>query len=413
MEYRPFHFGREWVTAGHRVTVVGASFSHLRGHQPHVSADLQITEEQGVRFCWLRTTSYHGNGVARLLNMLNFIGKLHFYADEIGARERPDAVICSSTYPLDIYAGAQIARRAGARLVFEEHDLWPLTPVLLGGYSPRHPYIRLLQRAEHKAYRIADLVVSVLPNTKEHMVAGGLDPEKFVHIPNGIPISQSSAHRESCLPAELKALISQERVKGRFLIGYAGGINLNMDLGTVLDAAVALSKDHVSFVIAGHGSQAGVLRDRLNQYQLNNFHMVGPISKASVPAFLAQMDVLTIPWHRNPLYKYGISPNKLFEYMLAGRPVLQSSEASNDPVTEANCGWTIPPEDAAAFVRGIRRIQSLPIEHLHDLGENGRRFARQKHDCRVLARYFLKAIRREPLFYGDPHPVANRAWNLA
>ncbi|HEY8289718.1 MAG TPA: glycosyltransferase family 4 protein, partial [Acetobacteraceae bacterium] len=197
MEYRPFYFAREWLADGHDVTVIAADYSHLRGHQPAVRADLQATQEEAVRFRWLRTSRYAGNGTRRALNMLEFVGKLFAYADRIAGEERPDLVICSSTYPLDIYPGAWIARKAGARLVFEVHDLWPLTPILLGRYSPAHPYIRLLQHAEDWAYRHADMVVSILPDAREYMVAHGLDPGKFVHIPNGAPVSRAHAEHEA------------------------------------------------------------------------------------------------------------------------------------------------------------------------------------------------------------------------
>src|SRR5258708_35275583 len=93
--------------------------------------------------------------------MLAFVGKLFVHADRISREEHPDVVLCLSTYPLDIYPGARIARKTKAQLVFEVHDLWPLTPILLGGYSPNHPSIRLLQRAEDWAYKNAEVVVSI------------------------------------------------------------------------------------------------------------------------------------------------------------------------------------------------------------------------------------------------------------
>src|SRR5260370_11602006 len=136
MEYRPFYLAREWVASGTSAVLLAADYSHLRTRQPAVRSDLESTDEEGVKFRWLRTNSYAGNGVKRITNMLAFVGKLLAHAGRIGREEQPDIVICSSTYPLDIYPGAMIARRAGARLVFEVHDLWPLTPMLLGGYSP-------------------------------------------------------------------------------------------------------------------------------------------------------------------------------------------------------------------------------------------------------------------------------------
>jgi glycosyltransferase involved in cell wall biosynthesis len=394
MEHRPFYLAREWMADGHAVTLLGATWSHLRGVQPDIRADLEVTLEEGVRFRWLRTPRYAGNGLGRMANMLTFVAKLFAYAGRIAREERPDVVICSSTYPLDMYPGALIARKSGARLVFEVHDLWPLTPVLLGGYSLKHPYIRLLQRAEDWAYRHAHTVVSILPHARPHMVARGLDPRKFVHVPNGIPASRALAAETCDVPDAVAALIERERRRGRFLIGFAGGINLNMALETLLDAAVSLAAADVSFLIAGDGSNAGLLRQRLERSGADNFHLLGRIPKPSVPKFLSLMDALAIPWHRNPLYRFGVSPNKVFDYMLAGKPILQASEASNDLVAEARCGFTVEAENPAAFADAVLRLRALSPEERRRFGENGRRFVFEHHDCRVLARRFLEAVQR-------------------
>jgi glycosyltransferase involved in cell wall biosynthesis len=395
MEYRPFHLAREWIAAGHEVAILGANFSHLRGQQPTVRADLEVTSEEGVRFQWLRAGSYRGNGPGRIANMLAFSGKLVAYAERIARNERPDVVICSSTHPLDIYGGRRIARVAGARLVFEVHDLWPLTPILLGGYSRWHPYIQVLQHAEDTAYREADVVVSILPHARDHMVGRGLAFGKYVHIPNGIPASRLLCADQVELPPAINRLIETERGRGRFLIGFAGGINLNMALETLVAAAGTLAAAGASFLIAGDGSRAGLLREHVSRAQLGNFHLLGRIQKAAIQPFLSSMDALAIPWHRNSLYRYGQSPNKVFDYMLAAKPILQANNASNDLVGEAGCGFTVEPENPRAFADAVARLLALSADERRRLGENGRRFVLAKHDSAVLAGQFLAALQAD------------------
>lgn len=394
MEYRPFYLAREWVANGHCATLVAAAYSHLRNRQPVVRSDLESTQEEGVRFRWLRTNRYVGSGAGRVANMLTFVGRLFACADRIAQEERPDIVVCSSTYPLDIYPGARIARKTQARLVFEVHDLWPLTPVLLGGYSPRHPYIRLLQRAEDWAYGNAETVVSILPATRDYMVERGLDPRKFAHVPNGIPIARGPAASEGDLPTVVERRVEEDRQAGRFLVGYAGGLTLAMAVETLVETARILATSGVTFVVVGDGTQSANLQAQVARLKLNNFHLLGRIPKSSVPKFLSTMDVLAIPWHRSPLYRYGVSPNKIFDYMLAGKPILQASDASNDLVAEADCGLTVGPENAAAFADAILRLRQLPPAERQRLGENGRRFVLQNHDYRILARRFLDAVAR-------------------
>ena len=82
-------------------------------------------------------------------------------------------VIASSTYPLDIYP-AKSSQRYYAMLIYEVHDLWPLSPIELGGMSPKHPYIMLMQRAENQCYKSSDYVVSLLPCAKGDMLEHGM-----------------------------------------------------------------------------------------------------------------------------------------------------------------------------------------------------------------------------------------------
>ncbi|HYG89505.1 MAG TPA: glycosyltransferase family 4 protein [Azospirillum sp.] len=391
MEYRPFYLAREWVADGHTVTIVGASFSHLRNRQPEIHADLEVTEEEGVRFRWLRTRGYTGNGLGRIANMATFVSKLYAYADRIAREERPDVVICSSTYPLDIYPGARIARKAGARLVFEVHDLWPLSPMLLGGYSPRHPYIQAMQHAEDYAYRCSDTVVSILPYTLEHMVGRGMDPAKFVHIPNGVPVAQVQA-AAGALPAAVQALVERERARDHFLVGYAGSMNPSNAVGTLVEVARLLATEKVSFLLAGNGPQAPTLREQAARSGLTSFHMVGPLPKPVVPAFLRALDVGVMPWFSSPLHRFGVSHNKMFDYMLASRPVVQANDASDNLATEADCGIAVPPDDPAALAQAILTLSRMPAAERRVLGDNGRRFVLQHHDYRVLAARFLRAV---------------------
>jgi glycosyltransferase involved in cell wall biosynthesis len=395
MEYRPFYLAREWVGAGHSAVVFAADYSHLRSRQPMVGSDLDGTEEEGVRFRWLRTNGYVGNGIGRVMNMLAFAGKLFAHANRIGREERPDVVICSSTYPFDIYAGAKIARRSGARLVFEVHDLWPLTPRLLGGYSEANPCIRLCQQAEDWAYAHADVVVSVLPNACEYMTGRGLDARKFVHVPNGIAVAPPRSAGSGELSEPVRHRIDEERRRGRFLVGYAGGIGVSNAVETLLGVARVLRSSGVAFLLVGDGPRAEQLRIEAARDGLDNFHLLGPVSKATVQSFLSEMDVLAIAWCRSPLYRFGVSPNKIFEYMLAGRPIVQASDASNDLVAEADCGTTVPAEDVHAFADAVMGFRSLSPAERARVGENGRRFVQENHDYCVLASRFLDAVQVE------------------
>ncbi|MBU4400137.1 MAG: glycosyltransferase, partial [Planctomycetes bacterium] len=156
MEYRPFYMAKEWVKLGHQVTIVGGSYSHVRTQQPEIVGNVTEENVEGIRYVWLKTPKYFGNGTRRALNMFCFVFRLWWHRKRIVGGFPPAAVIASSTYPLDIYPAYRIAEKFKSRLLFEVHDLWPLTPVQVGGMSPRNPFVMLMQRAENFAYRKSD-----------------------------------------------------------------------------------------------------------------------------------------------------------------------------------------------------------------------------------------------------------------
>jgi glycosyltransferase involved in cell wall biosynthesis len=119
--------------------------------------------------------------------------------------------------------------------------------------------------------------------------------------------------------------------------------------------------------------------------------MLPPIPKAQIPSFLAEIDLAYIGWQRVPIYRFGIAPNKLMDYMMAGCAVLHSVEAGNDPVAEAGCGLTVAPESADAVADGLKRMAALTPTERHAMGERGQAFVQAHHTYPVLARRFLAA----------------------
>jgi len=389
MEYRAYYLAREWVRSGHEVTIVAASYSHVRSRQPRVQGSTTTEVVDGIRHVWCATPRYRGNGVGRVLNIATFLWQVARWASREDAR--PDVVIASSTYPLDIWVARRIARRAGARLVHEVHDLWPASPIELSGMSPRHPFIRLCQKAEDDACRDADVVVSMLPKVGAHLQARGLDLRKLHIVPNGIAPEEWDEAPAPLVPA-IAAHVVLQRSAGRAVVTYAGSHGEPNALDILLDAAKRLAGEPFAFVLVGDGHEKVRLAQRVRDEKLTNVAMFDPIPKAQIPSLLAATDIAYIGWKRQPLYRFGIAPNKLMDYMMAGIPVLHSVEAGNDPVAEAGCGLTVAPESPDAVTEGLRRLAAIPAAERRAMGERGRAFVLAHHTYPVLARRFAEAI---------------------
>ncbi len=173
--FRPYYLAKEWISLGHTVTIIGSTYSHVRKGIPRPGEETY----DGIQYLWIKSRRYDGNGPGRLIGMIQFITKVWFRAKRVSARYGPDIVIASSTYPLDIFPARRISRYSGAKLCFELHDLWPLSPMELGGYSKRHPFIQVMQMAEDYYCKYADKVISIIPLAKDYLIGRGLMAGNF------------------------------------------------------------------------------------------------------------------------------------------------------------------------------------------------------------------------------------------
>jgi glycosyltransferase involved in cell wall biosynthesis len=391
MEYRPYYMAREWIKLGHNVTIVAASFSHLRSKQPHITSSLQEEDIDGIRYIWLKTPSYSGNGLGRVRNMLCFIWKLYRYLPRITKNLRPKAVIASSTYPLDIFPAYRLAKRFDAKLIFEVHDLWPLSPMELGQMSPHHPFIWVMQRGEDFACKHADRIISILPLANRHLETRGMAFEKFVHVPNGINIDEWKNNAVE-LPPEHQTFFKEHQ--GSFFVGYAGSFGLANALHYLISAAPMLQDKKIVFVLIGQGAEKTNLIRLTKKLKVDNVFFLPTISKISIPLCLNNFDCLIMTARRSKLCQYGISLNKIFDYMMSGRPIINAIEAGNDPVKEAGCGLSVEAENPEAIAKGIVKIYNMTEEERRHMGEKGKKYVLEHNAYPVLAASFLQAINK-------------------
>jgi len=394
MEYRPYYFAREWVRLGHKVQIVASAQSHVRARQPHLT-DLSRLDEtiDGIGYAWFKAPDYSGNGIKRVWNMFSFISRLYREGSMLVQFCKPDVVIASSTYPMDIWPAQRIAKMSGAKLVFEVHDLWPLSPIELGGISKCHPFIIMVQAAEDYAYRHADVVISMLPNVREYMESRGMASHKLHIVPNGVDPDEWQADSPD-LQGKAKEILPAIRAQGLHIIGYAGTHGVANALDTFLDAAKLMRDKNVAFVLVGGGPNKADLQQRALNDRLKNVWFIDPVNKPQIPSLLQWFDIAYIGWRRQPLYRFGIAPNKLMDYMMAGRPVLHAVEAGNDPVSEAGCGLTVKPEDPEAIAHGICSLLGFDETERKVMGERGRAYVIKNHSYPVLAKKFLAACDR-------------------
>lgn len=379
MEYRPYYLAKEWVKMGHQVTLVGASFSHLRIQQPVVTTNKDFEEEtvEGINYIWIKTPAYEST-FARIQNIFVFVCKLWKYSRKISEFVKPDLVVASSTYPLDIYPARKIAETAGAKLCYEVHDLWPLSPKLIGGYSSWHPFIIVMQLAENYAYKHVDKVISLLWNSEQHMREHGLAEGKFKCIPNGYCKEDwENLNLKEEIPQTHKLLFKQ--LENKIIVGFAGGFAASGSLDTLVKAAALLKEhDNLAFVLVGKGPEQEYLEKLVKERSLANTFFLPAVKKIQIPRIVAYFDVAFIGGIHSFLHKYGTSANKLTDYMLSAKPIIQAIDEPNSVIERVKCGICVEAENERLVADAILELTGMTREKREKMGEGGEKICIRK-----------------------------------
>lgn len=373
---RHFSFARELVRRGHNVTIVASGFNHKNRQETRRWNGERYQSEtvDGVRFVWLKTPPYSGNTFARIRNMAAFAYRLlRLPVKALGPT--PDIVYGSSPHLFAALAGQRLARRLRLSFVLEIRDLWPESLTLLGDISPKHPFIVLLAYIERFLYRRADHIVTLLPGAGEHMVAKGSNAGKITWIPNGIDLS---------MLGDIPASSPTDRLVGV----YAGTHGLANGLDLLLNAVGVLQTngwgDRIAFRFVGDGPLKESLKKKATAMGLSNVSFEDPVPKEEVYRVLAEADFFPIVLRDSPLYQWGISLNKLFDYMALGRPIVFSGSAPSNPVELSGAGIATKPGDAAALADGIRKVAEMSTDDRLEFGRRGRAYVEQHHATTVL-----------------------------
>lgn len=396
MEYRPYYLGREWVKQGHKVTIVGATYSHLRQTNPTVECDLTEEYIDGIKYLWIKTPTYKSS-MRRILNIGVFVMKLYRYAKRLALSEKPDLVIASSTYPIDIYPCKKIADYVGAKLSYEVHDLWPLSPMLIGGYSKNHPFIKVMQKGEDDCYKYSDKVISLLWNAEEHMKEHGLADGKFKCIPNGY-LPEEWTEEALNLPIPEEHSKTFERLKGKIIVGFAGGFAASGALGTLIEAAGILKEeDSVHFVLIGKGPEKANIETLVSTNNLKNISILPAVAKKLIPAVNARFDIAYMGGVHSFLHKYGTSYNKMTDSMLSCKPIIQAIDEPGCVAVRVGCGIQVEAENPQKVAEAIMRLVNMTPDERRTMGEKGYNYATKNLPWSVLAKDFLSVFENEKL----------------
>jgi len=384
MTFRHYYLAKEFDKLGYRTTVISGAYSHFLKQFPQMEDQRFKTETvDGVDFLWIKVMKYSRSfDKKRVLKWFEFMFKLFVVDRHID--DQPDIIICSPSAPFSILPAYYLAKKHKAKLVFEVRDIWPLTLMELGGFSKWNPLIVLMEWFEKFALTKSDFIVSNLPNYKLHAEERNVS-KKVYWIPNGIDLGEM----ENVKPLEED--IVQKIPKDKFIIGYTGKLGVSNAISYLIEAAKLLQDNHnIFFVIVGQGQEKENLMEQSGMLQ--NVLFIDTIEKMQIQSMLHFFDVCYLGLQKEKLFRYGISPNKLFDYMYAAKPILFAVETSNNIVDTAKCGLTVEAENVEMLKEAIEKLSFENRKKLDKMGQNAKAYVINHYNYSILAKKYINIL---------------------
>ncbi len=387
---RQTYFAKYLQRMGHTVKIISASSVHNSKEHLNLITDGKPWREEvvdGIDHVYIKCCDYEGNGLKRIYNMCEFAWKLPGVCKKL---PKPDAIVATSMPPMSCAMGIRIARKYGVKGIAEIADLWPESLVAYGIAGPHHLAVLALRRLEKWIYTKADAVVFTMEGAYDYIIEQGWEkdiPRSKVHyINNGVDLEAFDYNKEHYQ-------IQDEDLENPdiFKVIYTGSIRKVNNLGLLLDAAKEVKNPKVKFLIWGDGDEREVLAQRVQEEHIENVSFKGRVEKKYIPYIVSKADVNLMHggFENNDLLRFGISPNKLFDYFAAGKPVVMDTFAKYNPIEEYSAGICL--NSATELPKAISQIIEMNDDQREALQKNVERAAKA-YDFKTLTEHLLKII---------------------
>ena len=315
-----------------------------RGHYWNVA---ESRDDRANGFSSVPVSVAPANGVRRVLNMAHFALRVVTKGMRTPRSRRPDIVLASSPHLFGAFGGWLVARWFRVPFALEVRDIWPMSLVELLGLRSWHPLVVVMSVLEKFLYRRAAVVFLVLPGSEKHVRAVAGRDVRTSTVPNGVDVSTLP---EPGLPLSTAG--------GPVRVVYAGAHGVPNALDTLIDAWTLIEErpdaPAMTLHLVGDGKEKANLQARANERRLTGVEFEEPVPKDVVRDRLRDADILVITWRDSPLYANGISPNKLYDYMAAERPVVIAVNTPRNPGDRVRREASrCHPEDPAALAQGL------------------------------------------------------------
>ena len=361
---RHYWFAENLIKEGYKPTIFCATTIHNSNEIVDTKGKKYSTDSvNDIPYVFVNTPEYKGNGKKRIVNMISFYRRLFIVANEHAELNgKPDVIVASSVHPLTLVAGIKIANKFGIPCICEVRDLWPESIVAYGSLKRNSMIAKLLYQGEKWIYSKADKIIFTMEGGKDYIIEHGWDNDqggpieinKVHHINNGIDLKIFNYNKENCQ-------LEDEDLKNPniFKVVYTGSIRLVNKVDMLVDIAKQLRNTNIKFLVWGDGDQVDTIRQKIRSEKLSNIALKGRVDKKYIPNILSKADLNIFLGETSDLFRFGLSPNKLFEYFAAGKPVLQTFKANYSIVENNSAGVELTENTPKAIADSVEFFSKL------------------------------------------------------
>ena len=381
---RSYEMAQALLKAGHTVTVVCGSYA-----QGHTGLMAPFTKGRrrglvdGVEV--IEFAIGYGNQMGFVQRLMVFV---KFAIGSIGvALREPADVIFATTTPLTAGIPGIVARWIrGKPFVFEVRDLWPELPKAMGVITNRF-LIWFMLLLEWASYRSADRLIGLSPGIVDGIAARRVVKSQIAMIPNGCDLDFFGSFRETWRPEGVH--------DDQLLAIFTGTHGLANGLDAVLNAAAVLKelgRDDIRIALVGEGKEKPDLTARAGAEGLDNVLFLDPVPKTRLVGLMAGADIGLQVLRNVPAFYFGTSPNKFFDYVSAGLPVLNNYPGwLASLIAEQDCGMVVPPDNPHAFAAALITAAE-DRQALKKKGANARRLAETRFSRELLSKEWIEWV---------------------
>ena len=353
---RTTNFAKYLMQMGNTVTIFEASSVH--NSEINLITDKTLYREEiedGVHYVYVRCRSYKGNGKDRIINMFEFPFRLKQVYKNF---EKPDAILASSATPPACMMGLKIGKKLGVKAVAEISDLWPESFVEYGLIGRKNPLLALMYAYEKNMYIKADEIIFTMEGGYAYIRERGWEnkiPLSKVHyINNGVDLDLFNYNKEHYQ-------LRDEDLENNhiFKVVYTGSIRKVNNLGLLLNVAKEIRNNKVRFLVWGDGDERLALEQRLKEENISNVIFKGRVDKKYIPYIVSKADINFAHNTPSPLFRFGISFNKIFDYMAAGKPILSDFPCAYNPAVQFNAGVDVVDANSENIAREIEKFVDI------------------------------------------------------